>query len=76
MTKKDEAEYRMLMQAQIASAQAARHLLQQETFGFRNPAGKAVRIAFGLPLKLPAKDVIEVLDAYIEELELEQGKTC
>lgn len=64
------------MEAQIASAEAAKHLCQQESFGFRNPASGAVRVAFGLPKNLPAADVIEVLDEYILALHAELNGTC
>lgn len=69
MTIEDDKEYARLMQAQIASAEAARHLIQQEAYGFRTVAGKAVRKAFGLRVNLPSPDVLEVLDAYIQEME-------
>jgi hypothetical protein len=72
----DDPMFAQLMQAQIASAEAAKHLMQQESFGFKNPGGEAVRIVFGLPKRLPAKDVIEVLDEYILALHAELNGTC
>lgn len=65
-----------LLQAQIASAEAVIHLLEQETFGLKSHAGKAARIAFGLPANLPPQDVIEVVQEYITSIQEEIDTAC
>ena len=72
----DEVSLPQLIGAQIASAEAVIHLLQQETFGLKSHAGEAARIAFGLPKHLPPEDVMEVVQEYIDALREELDTAC